>query len=165
VNGRESATVRYIRNMREQDARQRLTRRYALSTFGSRHHKMPPLGAAEAIAQVRSALNRQDGYHRGAVRTKDLLDALALVSAVRRGMDWDERILIAAAVTRGASWALVAQRLGMSDAEEARQRYKDLCELDASALAEDELNAIRRIMHSDPWEKRVPRQRSSSLGT
>lgn len=163
MNGRESATIRYIRSMREQDARQRLTRRYALSTFGSRHHKLPPLGAAEAIAKVRLALNRQDGYHRGAVRSKDLLDALALVPAVRRGMDWDERILIAAAVTRGASWAMIAQQLGMSDAEEARQRYKDLCELDPSALAEDEHHAIRRILHADPTAQRLPRQRMTPL--
>jgi hypothetical protein len=160
VTGRESATSRYIRSMLEQDARERLTRRYALSTFRDRRRKLPPLGAAEAIAQVRSALNRQDGYHRGAVRTKDLLDAMALLAAVRRGLDWDERILIAAAVTRGASWATIAQRLGMYDAEEARRRYKDLCELDPSALPEDEHNAIRRIIHANPVAKRLPRQRS-----
>lgn len=120
---------------------------------------MPPLAAAEAIAEVRRALERQDGYHRGTVKAKDLLDALALLNAVRRGLDWDERVLIAAAATRGASWATIAQRLGMSDPEEARQRYQELCDLDPAALSDDERAAIRRVIRSDPH---LPRQRDKS---
>lgn len=98
-------------NDRDEDARRRLTARYAAARTDS--HR-PPLTAHELVQAVATAAIPADpaGSSQPAPRAEDLLDALTLVAAARNGLEYAELTLLDAGRRAELTWEALGEALG-----------------------------------------------------
>jgi len=131
--------------------RERLTARFARGAERKRWQQQRlPLGAYQALARVRAAVDAGDQ-----ATPEDVQDALRLLPGLRDELDSAERQLIEATRDRGASWAALAAPLGVRSRQAAEQRYR--------RLAGGDLTRPDRVR--DPGLARRDRARQPAAGT